>query len=469
MTLFKEKRSKHWSSLSFTLASALTCLAFFISGCTVVGPDYQRPAVDLPSHFKEATDNNKAEQPAHSATVDPRWWLIYQDDTLNELLQQLQQHNMSLAAAAAQMQQSQSTAKIAQASQSATVDAGGRNDFGFLANWEIDLWGGIKRKVEANDASAQAGIADYAAIKLSLQAQLVQNYALIRIQDALINLLENTIASYQRSLTIAQNQFQVGIADEGTVAQAQAQLSSTETQWYDARIIRAQLEHSIAVLIGKNPANFSLEKSSLSLTLPQVPLLLPSELLLRRPDVATAERKMAAASARIGVADAAAYPSLNLFAGASIRKALIGGGELLIPLYRAGSLAALSQKARASFDEEVANYRQTVLRAFQEVEDNLVTIQLLQQAAATQEKAVKANSKSVQITKNQFKVGIANYQSIVIEETRSLINKQAALNILSRRLLASVKLIKALGGNWQSPFTQSQQPQQNNHIPPESE
>lgn len=428
-------------------------LSIMISGCTVVGPNYQRPSVNLPSNFKEATANNIMAKPEPSSKLDPRWWRIYRDEYLNQLMQQLQQQNFSLAAAAAQMQQAQSTAKIAQASQSATVDAGGRNDFGFLANWEIDLWGGIKRKVEASEATAQASKADYAAVKLSLQAQLAQSYALIRIQDSIIDLLDNTIASYRRSLTIAHNQYKVGIVDEGTVAQAQAQLSSTETQRYDARIIRAQLEHTIAVLIGKNPANFTLAKSDIPMIVPRTPLLLPSELLLRRPDIAAAERKMAAASAQIGVAEAAAYPSFNIFAGASIKDELIGGGELLIPLYRAGSLKALSHKARAVFEQVVANYRQTVLNSFLEVEDNLVTLNMLNQAAATQKKAVEANRKSVQITKNQFKVGIVNYQSIVIEETKTLINERIDLNILSRRLLASISLIKSLGGNWQSPFS----------------
>ena len=436
-------------------------LWLFVSGCTVVGPDYQRPAVDLPANFKESTTENILIKPTSSATIDSRWWLIYQDVVLNQLEQKMELQNFSLKAAAAQMQQAQSSAKIALASQSATVDAGGRNDFGFLASWEIDLWGGIRRKVEASGANAQASEADYAAAKLSLQAQLAQNYALIRIEDAIIDLLEDTIASYRRSLTIAQNQYTAGIVDEGIVAQAQAQLSSTETQWYDARIIRAQLEHSIAVLIGQNPAAFTLAKTKTTLKVPQIPVLLPSQLLHRRPDIVAAERRMAEASAQIGVAEAASYPSLNIFAGASIRDELIGGGELLIPLYRAGSLKALSNKARAAFKQVVANYRQTVLNSFLEVENSLVALNLLQQAAATQDKAVKANLKSVQITKNQFKVGIVNYQSIVIEETKFLINELTALNILSRRLVASVDLVKALGGNWQSPFSDEKESENN--------
>lgn len=423
----------------------LAVLTALNTACTV-GPDYQRPSIDVPATYKEAPES-AATQTDDTSTYWP-WWMIYNDQVLDQLIAQVETENYSLQTVAAQMQQARSVTDIALAAQYPTVVAGGTNDLGILVNWEIDLWGRIQRNVEASGAAAQASAADLAAAKLSLQAQLAQNYFLLRIKDTDIQLLRDTIVSYERSLKISQNQYKAGVADRSSISHAQVQLSTAQIQMHDALAARAQLEHSIAVMIGKAPADFSLSITPIELGVPEVPATLPSELLERRPDIAAAERRMAAASAKIGVAAAEAYPTLDLFAGATIVRGVIGGAKAEVPLYTAGATKAKRTKAEAAYDEAVANYRQTVINGFREVEDNLVAIQYLDESSVVQDQAVKSAREAAVIMNNQYDAGIVNYLSVVIVQSTALTHERGALSILGRRLIASVSLAKALGGGW---------------------
>jgi len=419
----------------------LVIFTLFNSACTTVGPNYQQPNMPLPKDYKESAELSPM-------LIEQHWWEIYQDPILNQLIAQIELHNYSLQANQARLRQALSNQVIAQASQSPNVIAGGKNDLGIVANWEVDLWGRIQRNIEANGALAEASAADLAAAKLALQAQLTQNYFLLRLKDKEISLLQNTVSSYQRSLQITQNQYKAGVTNKDNLAQEQAQLSAALVQMNNAQIDRAKLEHSIAVLVGQTPREFSLEPAPIDMKVPQVPLMLPSKLLERRPDIAAAERRMAAASAKIGIAEAEAYPSLSVFAGVSIRKGLLGGGELSAPLYTAYATQARRKGALGVFDESVANYKQTILNSFREVEDNLVELQILQQASQAQAEVVKAGREVVGIMNNQYQAGVVNYQSIIIAQASALTNERSALALLGRRMLASVNLIKALGGGW---------------------
>lgn len=425
---------------------ALFSLALLSTACTVVGPDYIRPSIDVPEYYKEAGDLNQSKE---SNTISgTSWWLIYGDHDLDQLMTQIERHNFSLQGIEARLRQARSVADIANAGQHPTLVAGGRNDFGLLANWEIDLWGRIERNIEASVANTQASKADLAAAKLLLQAQLAENYFLLRVQDVDLSLLQDTITSYKQALQITNNQYAAGLVDRSSVVQSQTQLSSTQIWWYDARITRAKLEHSIAALTGKAPANFAITPKTVVLSVPETPFVLPSNLLKRRPDIAAAERRMAVASAKIGVAQSQAYPSFNIFAGATIGKGLIGGAEVKAPLYSAGTIAAGSEQAIAVYDETVANYRQTILASFVEVEDNLSTLQNLSKASEAQAVAVKASREASVIMNNQYNAGIINYQPVFVAQATELNSERSELNILARRLVASVNLIKALGGGW---------------------
>lgn len=419
--------------------------SLLMSACTTVGPDYVKPEVKTPAKFNTRVD----ETAFNTSSIKAHWWELYQDETLNQLMQRLNQRNLSLKSWTGVVKQARAVAMITKARKYPTIFAGGENVFGLLANWEVDLWGKIKRTIEASKADAQATLADFGSLKLSIQAQLAQNYFMLRIQDAEIKLLSETITSYQRSLQIAKNQYDVGIVNKGNVAQAQAQLSSTQTKWHDARINRAKLEHSIAVLVGEFPENFNLAVIDSIPEVPQLPAVLPSELLKRRPDIHAAERRIAAANAKIGVAKSESYPSFNLLAGIAIGKGLVGKSKVVSPIYTGGSLKGMRLQAKEAYVEAESNYRQTILLSFQEVEDNLTELKILKEAAKAQQQAVDASNKVVKISKDQYHSGIVNYQSVVIAQATDLADQRNALRILSRRLLASIALIKAMGGGWE--------------------
>ena len=328
------------------------------------------------------------------------------------------------------------------------------------ASWELDLWGRVRRSVESSQATAQATSADLAAAKLSAQALLAQDYWALRVLDAEIALFKTTIAGYERSLLLTRNQYSAGIVGRNDVVQAETQLNSTRAQALDADVQRAQFEHAIAILIGKAPAEVSIAVVVQRWSFPVIPPGMPSQLLERRPDIAAAERSVASANAQIGVAEAAFYPKLSLSAGGGFQSSsfvhLLSlpnqfwsiGAAVAQTIFDAGLRRAQSNQAIAAYDATVAEYRQTVLGGFQEVEDNLVALRILEQEALVQDAAVRAARESETITNNQYKAGTTNYLSVVVVQTAALNNERTALAILGRRLTASVGLIKALGGGW---------------------
>jgi len=421
--------------------------------CTPVGPDYVRPTVAVPPAYKEAGDSKSAD--AKSPLPRSRWWELYNDPDLNALIAQVEVGNQTLQAAEARVRQAAALVDIAGAPGYPALSVGkvgkiaDSSGVGFSARWELDLWGKVRRSVEAGTAVAEASADELAAAKLSLQAQVAQKYFLLRMYDAEIRLMRGSVASYEKSLQLNRNQYAVGVASRGNVVQAEAQLSSTRTQALDVELTRAQLEHAIAVLIGKPPAEFAIAAKPWNAVIPAIAPTLPAELLLRRPDIAAAERMMAAANAQIGVVQAAYLPSVGLFASGGINIGIAGGLAIAQILLDGGLRDAQKERSTAAYVETVADYRQTVLSALREVEDSLAAMRVLESQAATQAVAVKASRDSVTITDNQYRAGIVTYLSLVIVQSAALVNERAELAILGRRLFASVELIKSLGGGWE--------------------
>jgi NodT family efflux transporter outer membrane factor (OMF) lipoprotein len=466
-------------------AAWAVCATSALFGCSV-GPNYVRPTAESPPSYKEAVAWKQAEP----RDREPRgkWWEVFKDPKLDALVAQVEVSNQTIKGAEARVRQARALTQQARAALFPLVSAnagvtrsgsgggstssnnvgsnvqvgGVRNNYNVAldVNWEVDLWGRVRRTVEAGEASAQASVADLESAKLSAQAQLAEDYFLLRVQDAQIRLLNDTVDAYQRSLQLTRNQYAVGVAARADVAQAETQLKSTQAQAIDAGVQRAQLEHAIAVLLGKAPADFSVAAEVVPTEFPAIPPGLPSELLERRPDIAAAERRTAAANAQIGVAEAAFFPSLTLSATGGFQSSVLSqlfslpsrywslGAALAQTIFDAGLRRAQTAQAIATYDENVANYRQTVLIGFQEVEDNLAALRILEQEGAVQDEAVKAARESLTITLNQYRAGTANYLAVVVAQATALANERTALAILSRRLSASVALIKALGGGW---------------------
>jgi NodT family efflux transporter outer membrane factor (OMF) lipoprotein len=464
------------------LQAWVVCAIAGLAACSV-GPNYVRPPVETPSAYKEA----QAWKQAEPRDERPRgnWWEVFNDAQLNALVTQVAITNQTIKAAEARVREARALTRAARAAffpivtanASATrsssrggtivggsVDSSGgvRNNYNVAldVNWEIDLWGRVRRTVEASEATAEASAADLESAKLSAQAQLAEDYFLLRAQDAQIRLLNDTVAAYERSLQLTRNQYAVGVVGRADVAQAETQLKSTQAQAIDAAVQRAQLEHAIAILVGKPPAEFSLAAETVPTVFPVIPMELPSELLERRPDIAAAERRAAAANAQIGVAESAFFPSLTLSATGGFQSSVLSqlfslpsrywslGPALAQIIFDAGLRRAQTAQAIATYDENVANYRQTVLTGFQEVEDNLAALKILEQEAAVQGEAVKAARESLAIVLNQYRAGTANYLAVVVIQAAALNNERTAISILGRRLTASVALIKALGGGW---------------------
>jgi NodT family efflux transporter outer membrane factor (OMF) lipoprotein len=353
--------------------------------------------------------------------------------------------------------------------QSAAIP-GVRNLFGSATAvaWEPDIWGSVSRTVESNTASAQASSATLHALLLSLQATLAQNYFQIKVLDSQKALLEETAKAYEKTLTINQNRYAVGMVAKSDVMQAQTQLESIRAQSINLGVQRAKLEHAIAVLIGKTPAELSLVTMPLNVSVPEIPMSLPSQLLERRPDIATAERKMAAANAQIGVAKAAYYPSLNLAATNGFQTTdisslftlarrywALGPAGAALTIFDGGAKNAQYKQAIDLFDASVAGYRQTVLTSFQEVEDNVAALRILAQEQETQNKAVDYANQALALTVNQYQAGTVSYLNVMTAQTAMLSNRQIALQLQGEQLLSSVLLIKALGGGWNDSFIPS--------------
>jgi len=444
-----------------------------LSGC-MVGPDYLRPGAPATSAFKEA-QGWKIARPGDEA---PRgdWWQVFADDDLDALVREIDISNQTVAAAEARVREARAATQAARAGlfpavngnalalRSARAGSGNSSANTFNAaldvGWEVDLWGRVRRGVEASAATAQASAGDLAGARLSAQALLAQDYLLLRVQDAEIALLRTTVAGYERSLQLTNNQYAMGVVARADVVQAQFQLKSTQAQALDATIQRAQLEHAIAVLMGKPPSELAISPRVLAPRFPEIPIAFPSELLERRPDIAVAERRVASANAQIGVAQAAFYPSLSLSATGGAQSSALGnllslpsrywslGAGLAQTIFDAGLRQAQKAQTVALYDETVANYRATVLGAFQEVEDNLAALRILEQEAAVQAEAVKAARESAAIATNQYTAGVATYLTVVILQAAALNAERAEIGIVGRRLAASVALIKALGGGW---------------------
>lgn len=453
-------------------------MATALAACAV-GPDYKRPDAPAAPNYKEAGDWLSA-TPSDNA---PRgaWWEAFQDPQLNELEKQVVISNQTLAQAEAQYRQATALLRQTRAGFLPTVSAdasvqrsggnnsgtgtaviGNRYSLSLDAAWELDLWGRVRRSVEASAAEAKASEADLASARLSTQAQLAQSYLQLRITDEQKRLLDETVTGYERSLQLTQNQYNVGVAAKADVAQALAQLKSAQAQAIATSIQRAQLEHAIAVLLGKTPTEFSIAPEKLlAVVPPPTPPGVPSTLLERRPDIAAAERRMAAANAQIGVAKAAYYPSLTISASGGYQSSSFAdwislpnrfwsvGPAAALTLFDGGARSAQTDQAVAAYDQNVAAYRQTVLTAFQEVEDNLVALHLLTEQAKVQNEAVDAAQESLKIAMNQYKAGTVSYLNVVTAQSTAYSNQSSALNVLYSQMSANVLLIKALGGGWQ--------------------
>ncbi|WP_112069391.1 MULTISPECIES: efflux transporter outer membrane subunit [Herbaspirillum] len=465
-------------------------LAALLGGCAV-GPDYVRPAMDLPQAYKE----QGPWKVAAPRPVDDRqhWWEAYGDPILNDLIAQANAANQTIQQAAAQYRQAQATAAVARASLWPTVGAqagatraqtntngvqrlGDNYTVGLNASWEADIWGRIRRGAEAGDANAQASADSLAAARLAIQATLAQDYLQLRVTDLQKDLYRRTVAAYTRSLELTTHQYQAGTALRSDVAQAETQLRSAQAQWIDLDATRNQLEHAIAMLIGKAPAAFSLaplppadasdsaidaNAQRLQASLPQIPAGLPSDLLERRPDIANAERLAAAANANIGVARAAYFPTLTLSASGGYNSLAFGqlfdtpsrvwslGAALAETIFDGGARSARNDAAVAAYDAAVAQYKQTVLAGLQDVEDNLSTLRVLDQESAVQAQAVKSAQLAERLAMRQYQAGTVTYLSVVTTQATSLTNQRSAVTLLGRQLVASVALIKATGGGWQ--------------------
>jgi len=462
------------------LAAGLLAL---LAGCAAA-PPYQPPAIDLPAAYKEA-----GASPAHPGgpdTIAPDWWRAYGDQTLDSLEARIEVSSQALRKAVALLQDAQAQARVASSAYYPTVTAGaaasrsrvsqnvvGRslagkttNDFllGLGASWEPDLFDRIGATVDAADARAQASAEDVAAVRLGLQAELAVDYFGVRSLDREGALLQQTIDAYASVLQLVTNRYLGGIATDGDVAQARAQLESTRAQLADLRLSRTQLEHAMATLLGEPASRFSLAPAAGTSDverLPAVPSALPSQLLERRPDIAAAERRVAAANAQIGVARAAFFPSLMLTLGGGLESSSLAswltapsrfwaiGPALAGTLLDGGRRRAGEDSARAQFDASAADYRTTVLRAVQEVEDGYAAIQALQQEASSQQIASQSSAKALAIGLDRYRKGAVAYLDVNILQAASLSSDRALENVHRRQLAASVGLIRALGGGWE--------------------
>jgi NodT family efflux transporter outer membrane factor (OMF) lipoprotein len=461
---------------------------FVLAGCAV-GPNYVKPSTDVPAAYKEpppaAYSDAGQWRPAHpqDAAIRSNWWEAFGDPRLDNLEQQVADANQDLKAADARFREARAMVKFARAAEYPTMGIGSgvdslkassnepyslsrdypaTGDFGLTADmgYEVDLWGRIHRQVTAAGAKAQASAADLETMKLSLQAELAIDYFNLRSADAMQHLLDDTVKSYRDSLQLTRARLNGGAAPASDVAQAKTLLDTARVQDTDIAVDRARFEHAIAVLIGKPPAEFSLAPSPLDLDPPRIPVGLPSELLQRRPDVAAAERRAAAANEGIGIAIAAYYPSISLsgivgaegtspaswFNWPSLLWAV--GASASETVFDGGRRNARTTAARAKYDAAIADYRQSTLTAFQQVEDNLAALRILEGEAGQQDEAVGSAKNNLDLFTDRYLGGKDNYLEVTTAQTNYLQNQQNEVEIRRRRLDASVLLVKALGGGW---------------------
>jgi len=455
--------------------------ALHLSGC-VVGPKYHAPVVQAPPTYKEAEDWKPA-QP-NDQNLGGSWWTIFHDPQLDALEDQVNVSNQNLKAAEAQFRQARATLRYYRADYYPTVTYGPSatrervsarrppptsifdgityNDFvlPFSVSYQADVWGRIRKNVESYREQAQASAADLATVNLSMHADLAVDYFQARSLDAEEQLLNSTVQQYEQALELNENRFAGGIASEVEVEQARTQLETTRAQAVDVGVLRAQYEHAVAILIGKPPAEFSLPPLPLTAPPPHVPVSVPSELLERRPDIAAAERLVASANAQIGVAKSAYYPSISLGASGGFESSAITtlingpsglwsvGVSAMGTMFDVGRRRALNDQARASYDYQVAAYRESVLTGFQQVEDNLAGVRILENEAKVQDKAVVAAQRSLDLSVTRYKGGVTSYLEVITAQSAALADEVTAVNILGRRMANTVLLIQALGGGW---------------------
>ncbi|MBI3261799.1 MAG: efflux transporter outer membrane subunit [Acidobacteria bacterium] len=469
--------------------AGLVGLIFAVTACSI-GPKYTRPEAQVPSAYREAPPASfkelsgwKEAQPSDGA---PRgtWWEVFGDPQLNELQEQVDVSNQTLAVAEAQLRGARAAIGVVRAplfpTITGTVTVTGlrqslnrpgasqnpsyatRSDLQLPldASYELDVWGRIRHNVEAATASAQASAADLETARLSIHAELAVDYFVLHGLDAQKQLLALTIAAFETALQLTTNRYNQGVASRIEVLQAQTQLEAIRAQAIEVGVQRAQFEHAIAILLGKPPAEFTIPPEPITVQPPVIPAGLPSELLERRPDIAAAERRMAAANAQIGIAQAAFYPTMtlrstigldssslaNLFSWPS---ALWSFGSSLVQIaFDGGRRRAVTEQAQAAYDATVATYRQTVLVAFQGVEDNLAVLRILEEEAQQQEKAVQSAEAALLLALNRYKGGVTTYLEVITAQNAALTAARTAVDLSTRRMTASVLLIKALGGGW---------------------
>jgi NodT family efflux transporter outer membrane factor (OMF) lipoprotein len=452
-----------------------------VTGCTV-GPKYHTPTAETPPAYKEVKDWKPA-QP-NDQNLGGNWWEIFQDLQLNALEQQVNVSNQNLKAAEAQYTQSRALLRYYRADYFPTVTLDPLaertrtshnappphaafvgityDDFQLPVDvsYEADVWGRVRKNVESYREQAQASAADLATVNLSMHADLAMEYFMASNLDAEEQLLNSTVTQYQQALDLIASRYSGGIASEVEVQQASTQLETTRAEAIDVGVARAQYEHAVAILIGKPPAEFSLPPTPLVAPPPPIPVSVPSELLERRPDIAAAERRVAAANAQIGVAKSAYYPLINLGAtggveSTSITTLLQGpsglwsfGAAAAFTVFDVGRRRAFTDEAIAAYHQTVANYRETVLTSFQQVEDNVAALRILEHEAEVQEKAVIAAQRYLDLANVRYTGGVTSYLEVTTAETAALTDEVTAVNILGRRMVDAVSLVQALGGGW---------------------
>lgn len=466
--------------------SLAVLLAATTAACAV-GPNYKKPAIEAPPAFKEqpVPGEWKPAAPADAASRG-KWWEVFGDPLLNELEEQVSISNQTLAQAEAQYRGARAAVRGARSALFPALTAGASatrgvssvnrpltvagissptvNDFLAPADltYEIDVWGRIRRSVEANVASAQASAADLETARLSLQAELAVDYYLLRGQDAEKQLLDTTATAYEKALDLTVNRYNQGVVSGVDVAQARTQLYTTRAQAVDLAILRAQLEHAIAILVGKAPSELTIAPASDAGKLPSIPREVPSELLERRPDIAASERRVASANAQVGVAEAAFFPTLMLAVSGGFEAATVSkwfnwpsrfwsiGASVLGTVFDGGKRRAATEQAVANYDAAVAVYRETVLNAFLEVEDNAAALRLLAEEDALQADATTAAEKALTLARDRYTGGITTYLEVVTAQNTALSNERVSVEIATRRMTAAVNLVKALGGGWRA-------------------
>lgn len=465
---------KKGSGVFFRLYAATAGMLLTANACAI-GPNYVRPGVPTPPAFKEALPADWTEARPNEGAARGKWWTVYRDPELDALEDRVSISNQNVLAADAQFRAAVAAVRIVRAGQFPTVSASPaatRSGTGVTSGterqytipvdvtYQTDVWGSIRRSVASNAAAAQASAADLENARLLYQSELAADYFQFQGLDATRQLLDATVKSYEQNVQLTQDRYEGGVASMGDVALARTQLETARAQSVDLAVQRDQFEHAVAVLTGRLPSAFSMPAVPNPSPPPPVPVGLPSTLLERRPDVAAAERQVAAANEQIGIAKAAFYPSLSFGASAGSQAAAIVdlltlpthfwsiGAQLAAPLFDGGKRRGQVRLTEAAYDATVANYRQTVLTGFQQVEDSLAQLRILSDEADIVGRAVEAAQQALEISTVQYRGGLTNYLQVITAQTSLLENQRAAVDILTRRLVASVSLIQALGGGW---------------------